>query len=314
MTSIREIDINTLLKFLTSPSRFIGGIRWVGMQINAKIHRWFDIGNGVEFMNEDWDNLIILDGCRYDVFSERNQISGELQSKQALGSQSWDFMQQNFVDKTFHDTVYVTSNPFASRLDKNTFHAVINLLDEWDPELQTVHPETVVEAARRAHSAYPNKRLLIHFMQPHYPFIGPAGQQIEHKGHGRNHEDQLEGGSIWSMLRLGSAGVTENEVWTAYCENLDIVLPYAQRLLNEISGKSVITSDHGNLVGERLWPIPVRGYGHPRGLRAPQLLTVPWLVVESEERRDIWSDPPVTHEKPTEETVSERLRALGYQE
>jgi len=41
-------------------------------------------------------------------------------------------------------------------------------------------------------------------------------------------------------------------VWEAYNENLDIVLTEIEALLDELDGKSVITADHGNLVGERL--------------------------------------------------------------
>lgn len=33
-------------------------------------------------------------------------------------------------------------------------------------------PDPVVEAAIAAHEAYPSKRLVAHFMQPHRPFVG----------------------------------------------------------------------------------------------------------------------------------------------
>ena len=35
------------------------------------------VGNkGVHIMREDWDNLIILDACRYDMFEKVNSIKG----------------------------------------------------------------------------------------------------------------------------------------------------------------------------------------------------------------------------------------------
>jgi hypothetical protein len=61
----------------------------------------------------------------------------------------------------------------------------------------------------------------------------------------------------------------------AYKENLRHVLKNVEDLLEIINGKTVITSDHGNLIGDRLSPIPVRGYGHPSGLRAPELVKDP---------------------------------------
>lgn len=308
------ISASTAKKLLRDPSLILGRLRWMGLRFNMRYYDHINTHDGDAFMDEDWDNLLILDGCRYDMFEEKNNVSGDLQTKTSLGSQSWDFMQQNFVEEQFHDTVYVTSNPFVSRLGNDTFHAVVNLLDEWDSELQTVTPDAVAEAAERASTKYPHKRLIVHFMQPHYPFIGERGRQIDHKGYSKDQENSLQGKTVWGQLRNNSEKITRDEVWEAYCENLDIVLSHVQDLLDILPGKSVITADHGNLVGERLRPIPVRGYGHPPGMPMPELVNVPWLVVDADERRDVRPDPPITQEQPNEEIVNERLRALGYQE
>lgn len=308
------VSASTIRTLLRDPSLILGRLRWMGLQMNMKYYNYSDRHNGDAFMDEDWDNLLILDGCRYDMFEDINEISGDLQMKTSLGSQSWDFIQQNFVGEQFHDTVYVTSNPFVTRLEDSTFHAVVNLLDEWDSKLQTVTPETVAKAAEQASTKYPQKRLIIHFMQPHYPFIGKNGKEINHKGYSKDQEITLDGETVWGQLRNNSNEITEDEVWRAYCENLDIVLSHAQDLLDILSGKSVITADHGNLIGERLRPIPVRGYGHPPRMPMPALVNVPWLVVEADKRREIRPDPPITQEQPDEDIVNERLRALGYQE
>lgn len=308
------ISTSTAKELLRDPSLALGRLRWLGTRLNMRYHEHFGTRDGDAFMEKDWDNLIILDGCRYDMFEKKNKISGELLKKSSLGSQSWDFMQQNFVDKQFHDTVYITSNPFVTRLEDDTFHAVVNLLDKWDSELQTVPPKAVTEAAERVYSTYPDKRLIVHFMQPHYPFIGEMGKEIDHKGYSKGENNHLPGETVWSQLRNSSNKITKEEVWEAYCENLEIVLSHAQDVLDALPGKSVITSDHGNLIGERLRPLPVRGYGHPPGMPIPELVNVPWLVVDGDERRNIRSDPPITREQPNEEIVNERLRALGYQE
>lgn len=44
-------------------------------------------------------------------------------------------------------------------------------------------------------------------------------------------------------------------------------------------GTTVVTSDHGNHLGEFATPFPIRLYGHPEGIRTPELIRVPWLVV-----------------------------------
>ena len=289
-------------------------VQYLPIEINNLVFR-ARYGSGTRVMEEDWDNLILLDACRYDMFADRVDLDGDLQSRISLGSTSEEFLERNFGDGTFHDTVYVNTNPYVPRLglDDGTFHAVIDLLEEWDPEFQTVHPETVVEAARDAHAEFPNKRLVVHFMQPHVPFIGEIGKQIPAKGWGSDQVDgELTGKTVWQQLRDGSYD-DEDLVWKAYYENLDIVISYVDDLLDELSGKTVISADHGNLVGERLYPIVSRGkYGHYYGIYTPELVKVPWFVINADSRREIRSNLPVKNQTASEEVVEDRLQALGY--
>jgi len=272
-------------------------------------------------MTEDWDTLLILDACQYDMFERRCDLDGDLQRRVSLGSTSEEFLRRNFEGDTFHDTVYINTNPYLPYcgLDEGTFHAVVDLLDEWDEDLQTVRPETVVEAALDAHVEFPNKRLIVHFMQPHYPFIGEYGERIETRGWSPDREGPSpEGRSVWQLLRDQSSTdplLDEDLVRAAYDENLDIVLDAVAGLLPELDGRSVVTADHGNLIGERLFPIPTRRqYGHPYGVYHPNLVTVPWFVVEGDTRRTVTSDPPRRRASPDDAVTQERLAALGYAE
>ncbi|MFW6130788.1 MAG: hypothetical protein ACOC56_06340 [Atribacterota bacterium] len=44
------------------------------------------IGNyGDYFLEEEWDNLIILDACRYDTFKKYNDISEDLEFRYSRG-------------------------------------------------------------------------------------------------------------------------------------------------------------------------------------------------------------------------------------
>lgn len=271
--------------------------------------------NGTRVMCEDWDNLLILDACRYDMFADRIELAGSLESRISLGSSSEEFMERNFAGKQFHDTVYVNANPFIPRLnlDEDTFHAVVDCLEEWDDELETIQPDIVARAAQDAHERYPDKRLIIHFMQPHAPFIGKRGQKMIGGGWTMDDENEGEPG-IWNQLRDGQ-NVPLEMVWEAYNENLDVVLTEVEALLKEINGKSVITADHGNLVGERLGPIPTRRkYGHPYGVHTEELVKVPWFVAEWDTRREIQAEPPVESDDDSisETELEDRLEALGY--
>ena len=77
------------------------------------------------------------------------------------------------------------------------------------------------------------------------------------------------------------------------------------------SSVSYFSTEHANLVGERTWPIPIRTFGHPRGLHKRELLEVPWLVVDGERREHI-AEPPVEQDSVDDEVVEERLADLGY--
>ena len=312
MVGIGRYTLDNLVAGLRNPRIFLGELYRFGVDINVAYHRYARSECGTHVFEEDWDNLLILDACRFDMFSEQNSLRGDLQRRRSLGSESWEFLRANFAGGQFHDTVYVTANPHAAKLPDGTFHAVVDLLEGgWDPEQRTVLPRTVAEATRRAAEQYPDKRLIAHFMQPHFPFIGDTGRRLEHGGIERSSaESDGDDRHVWGSL--GHGRLPKARVWEAYRENLDVVLPHTEALLQSLSGRSVVTSDHGNLLGERTRPVPVRGYGHPRGLNVPELRIVPWLVVEGSERRSVVAEPPVDEGSPSERIIKDRLEALGY--
>jgi hypothetical protein len=316
LPSLRDLD-----RAIKNPTLAVDYVRH-GLRLRARryhgtVHRALAERRPTDVLDEEWDDLLILDGCRFDTFAECNAIDGDLQSRISHGSQSWEFLRENFAGARAHDTVYVTANPFASRLEDDVFHAVVDLLDEWDERLQTVPPETVAEAAIDAHRQFPDKRLIVHFMQPHYPFIGERGRNLDVRGYRPNQDGGFDAPSVWKILRhdrYEHDSVTREAVVEAYRENLELALPHVERLVAELPGLSVVTADHGNLLGERLLPIPVREYGHPRGLFSPALVRVPWLVVDDGSRRTVTSEPPVEQSPAAEAVVSSRLSALGYRE
>src|SRR6056297_529711 len=74
--------------------------KYIPIEINNFVFR-ARYGPGTRVMDEDWDNLIILDACRYDMFAEQVDLDGELESRISLGSTSEEFLEQNFGDNTF---------------------------------------------------------------------------------------------------------------------------------------------------------------------------------------------------------------------
>ncbi|QLD87077.1 hypothetical protein HWV23_15545 [Natronomonas halophila] len=290
----------------------------VNAEINIPIQRRLrPPKSGISIPEADWDNLIVLDGCREDLFRETVDVTRftEYRSATSRGSQTEEWCEYNFNEK-YPDLVYITGNPIPSRSLPGPVHS---LEDVWrthfDPDLGTVPPEAVTNAALRAYDKYPNKRILIHYMQPHYPFINnPEFQFISwSEGSEVGKKARHEAHHIWDAVESGI--VEFQEAWRAYQGNLEVVLESVWDLLEELPGKTVITADHGNAIGERSFPIPVKTYGHPRGLRLSSLVRVPWGVREDERRKIIPGE--ATDEATATETMSNvksKLAALGYVE
>jgi hypothetical protein len=290
-------------KGLQNPSLVYSELCRPLLQLWTRLNRGV-LERGLHVMEQDWDTLVILDGCRYDTFAKLNTIEGKLSSVVSGGSSSPRFMEHNFSGRTFPDTVYVSANPYLVRqgLSEN-FHRDIELWrDGWDAELRTVTPEVVSDAAIDAHREHPNKRLIVHYMQPHYPFIGPTGQKIEQAGI----LDDSDAHRIWDQLRHGE--VDRELAVRAYEENLELALPHVERLISSVGGKSVVTADHGNSFGR------FGVYGHPHETFISDLVEVPWLEVPGERRTVTAGDDCSRRNSPSEDTVSERLADLGYRD
>jgi len=113
----------------------------------------------------------------------------------------------------------------------------------------------------------------------------------------------------WVLLRRGE--VTTERVWAAYEANLRYVLEEVAALLDNVSGRLVLTADHGNCFGE--WGL----YGHPMHTPVPALLAVPWAettAVDSGTRSPSIEPPedlPVSRVYGAD-SDRDRLDALGY--
>lgn len=269
---------------------------------------------GVDVLAEDWDTLLVLDACRYDMFEQQHDLPGRLEKRQSRSSHTTEFLRANFDGRTCLDTVYVTASPQLYRHRDEIaveFHDVVNVWREegWDETHQTVLPETMAEYVRDATERYPQKRIIGHFLQPHYPFIGADDLNTRAFGEAADEPD------IWNALRAGQLDASPSEVWAAYRENLDIVLPVIENLLEALPGRTVVTSDHGNLIGERPAPIPITEWGHPPGIYTDELVSVPWLISENGTRKTVLSEQAnSTTDDVNSDVVTDRLRQLGYAE
>lgn len=275
-------------------------------------------------MEEDWKYLIILDACRFDYFSQLYSrfLTGRLEKRLSEGTCTPEFLQNTFTGR-YPDTIYVSANPYVSshanphvdshqrgRFDASSiFFRVVdgwNLC--WDGKLETVPPWRLRRLAELQIAKHPDKRFIIHFIQPHAPYIQPVGST------GRPHPLRRvrRGPSRWQgskvprlalrsyrwlyfRLKLGIVGWEVGRLLgfppfdvmdqarrdlgvaglrAAYARNLALALEQSSKLVNRLTGKIVITSDHGECLGEN------GRYGHLCKSKSSLLRTVPWFSCE----------------------------------
>lgn len=276
---------------------YIGILRRVG-QLTA---------DGVPIYKRGWDVLVVLDACRVDLMAEVMDdydflSPGKIES---VGSTSPEWMEKNFTDEyseQMRRTTYVTGNPFSDGIvTKRDFQ----LLDEvwryaWDDDLGTIPPDAISDRAITVQREHNPDRMIVHYMQPHWPFVpDPLDEGMRLEEFGGLHDD-----SVWTRLRKGE--VTKERVWSAYRKNLEFVLESVEVLLENIeSDKVVITSDHGNGMGEHGY------YGHARNVPFSYIKEVPWCVTSA---TDTGKYEPEIEPAETDNRgeVGDRLRDLGY--
>ena len=309
-------NFQNFLNALRKPSKFLREFERVASRQTFELNR----GEGINVVEKDWDNLIILDCCRTDYFREICDIQGEYESVVSQGNESRSFIEHNFAGRDLSDTIYVTANPFVEYLDKDVFYRVdySEVYEGWDQELRTVPPEVVSKRTKIMHEEYPNKRIISHFMQPHAPYIGDFGQSLveKHDFGILNNKLRKEGYDIPNISipqAVKNGPVSKEELRKAYKENLEIVWDEVKSLLDNINGKTVITSDHGEMLGEELFGR--ERYGHGR-YHTSELRIVPWFGTEYEERRDITKGDitkgDITRGFDYIDDRESRLIALGY--
>jgi len=228
---------------------------------------------------EDWDNLIILDACRYDYFEEEHLkwLEGELQNVTSPASCTINWLKRTWNGK--YDLTYVSGFPSVNSKGiprmgyraTDHFKRIIDVWDfGWDEELGTIPPwninKTVLNKTDRTN-------LLIHYMQPHQPYIGktkitvPIGKPTPTpgaSGFGRTAT------RIRNRLRKNKNLSLER----AYRDNLILVLEWVSKLVPSLKGKTIITADHGEGLGRG-------GPQHHAGDARATLRHVPWFEVES---------------------------------
>jgi len=88
---------------------------------------------------------------------------------------------KNSFTNYYPDIIYISGNPYINSSvaingfdAKNHFYKVVDVWRSgWSEKLGTVHPREINKATLRYYLKYPEKRFIIHYLQPHAPYLSP---------------------------------------------------------------------------------------------------------------------------------------------
>lgn len=233
------------------------------------------------FERGEWKNLVILDACRHDIYSEMYGDSGK---RVSLGTCTAEYIENTFSDGDYSDTVYISANPHfysalfeekTGRKPSGVFHEVFHTYDtDWDEELCHVLPAAVARDAVAAAKLFPDKRKIIHFHQPHAPYVGVDIEHGRIKVTERGERIPVnDAKSIGKKVETGELSI--ETLRSSYRKNIKIAREEVDEMLEKLEGRTVLTSDHGEILGENGL------MGHPDGgYDAKILREVPWHVLK----------------------------------
>ncbi|MFB6163071.1 MAG: hypothetical protein ABEJ86_06515 [Halococcoides sp.] len=288
----------------------------------------FFLNYGEDFYEYDWDLLILLDACRWDLMEEVVEEYDVLESRDTFvgqSSHSREFLHKTFMenshtglakipvwlrilrdpddietfneyfqmrdDREIDETAYITWNMFSEMLDGDAFFDYVSFRGQkWEYHDQILSPRKLtdytIDLLRRENP----ERTIVHYMQPHNPFRNSDGTEVSM--------------NVWERIQRGEKD--PDEAWDGYRDNLRWVLDDVELLLENVDAERVvISSDHGNLIGE--WGC----YGHRPYVPIGAVKRVPWVetTATDEHTHDPDIDESITED---EATLEDRLEALGY--
>lgn len=286
---------------------------------------------GTNVFERDWDVLVVLDACRVDalheVAPEYDFLDG-IGQIWSVGSTSFEWYAKTFT-RPYRDilssTALISANPFAERTlvhgERPPDHAVPVEFPAWRTvsadaldhlEITRNHDRPFADISDKApHSTTaqdpsyvtdraiiagrgPSERAVIHYFQPHRPFI----QNLVRNGTKMTDVED-------KPYEAGRRGQAEREdLWPLYLDNLRLVLDSVETLLQNVDGTVALTADHGELFGE------LGQFGHFQSIPHPDLKRVPWVEMTATDERT--RDPDEEFTETGSRDIEQQLEELGY--
>lgn len=272
----------------------------------------------MNLVERNWELLVVMDACRYDYFkmNYKDFLDGELSKRTSPACRTPEWFDEEFGDQEHDDIVYVSANPHINSVTSSegiraseNFHEVVDVWKTgWSNDKNTVLPEAVRDEALEALEEYENKRVVAHYIQPHYPYLG---KKVDGLGWFREDDEysllqkmyrfasfrlignclntvmgRARAWKIRNVLGLPTSDGKDELVWREfknnvaewkrlYEDNLRQGLETVEELAESTDRRMAVTADHGEAFGEQ------GVFLHPPDANINELRHVPYLEVQT---------------------------------
>lgn len=284
------------------------GLSGIREYVTKHIYRNFSSHPSDYIYEHEWDLMVVLDACRLDLLqSVKSEYSfiGSVDQFDSPASHSVGWIKENFSEKyadIISNTAYITGNPHTDKINEEIDFEYLyeGWKHAWDKSLGTVPPRPLTDKTIDYCRAESPDRTIVHYMQPHAPFISDGELIFE------RYVDRSEDGRYsteWPAFQRDEIDI--DEFWQGYQDALRCVLDDVALLLENVNAnRVVITADHGNSLGEK------GIYEHPPGVPLSSLREVPWVKTAATDTNSYEPDRSSTADSNI--SVEEKLEALGY--
>lgn len=279
--------------------------QWEQAQLPAQRDRLDDLRQ-----RDEW-TLLVFDAGRYDYMAPllSSTFTGEVQPTFSAARDTFEWItkawQGDYSDVTYVSGMVPVTDERADIADAD-FRRLYDGIDpgdsigeivpawrtHWNGSVATVTPETLTDVALD----YADRdKLVVHYNQPHSPYIGtPELLGFRNGVDARPNDGRPNDEPIWQRVRAGE--VSDEYLRMAYWGNAVRAIEASAPLIRE-RDVVVATADHGEALGE--WGM----YTHDRAPH-PKRRVVPWQRVDGLAERG--------GAGARTETLEDKLAALGY--
>lgn len=238
-------------------------------------------GKEIKLIRADWEILVMLDGCRYDLFKKNLPVElKKYELKKAISNAhgTFEWLEKNFNQKT--DIIYLSPLIYLDKYlpkIRNKFSDVVDVWKEgWDTSMNNISQKYVTKQA--IHYSKQNKRIIVHygaFWGGAYPTYR-KGVFWEMRLFCQKNIPTI---ILWNINKLFSPSKViekRQKIIEHYERQLKTFFPPILQLIKQTNKKILITADHGTLQGE----FGYYGAHHSRLIQLKKLVEVPWMEIQ----------------------------------